>query len=120
MVSYENAPVGKNAWVGIYKDSQHPGNSDPSYAWQYTSAANGTLQFTISDAGSYFAVLFGDNGYTEISPRFPFVVGADRIKAMHDEQWEMNNTAIFNLAGQRVEKMNKGIYIYNDRKIIIK
>lgn len=120
MVSYENAPVGKNAWVGIYKDSQHPGNSDPSYAWQYTSAANGTLQFTISDAGSYFAVLFGDNGYTEISPRFPFVVGADRIKAMHDEQWKMNNTAIFNLAGQRVEKMNKGIYIYNDRKIIIK
>ena len=76
-VSYENAPVGKNAWVGIYKHSQHPGSNDPSYAWKYTSAANGTIQFTINDTGTYFAVLFGDEGYNEISPRFPFKVSAD-------------------------------------------
>ena len=81
-VSYENAPVGKNAWVGIYKDSQHPGSSDPSYAWQYTSAANGTLQFTINDAGSYFAVLFGDDGYNEISPRSPFTASADAAEGL--------------------------------------
>ena len=140
-VSYENAPVGKNAWVGIYKDNQHPGSSDPSYAWQYTSAASGTLQFTINDAGSYFAVLFCDDGYNEISPRYPFAVGADGMMRMENGTLDLGRmTSIFNLAGQRVahssilnhplgpsgrftleeSSIKRGIYIYNGKIIIMK
>ena len=73
-VTYQNAPVGTQAWVGIYAKDKQPGSANPSYAWQYTTDANGTLQFDIQDINDYYAVLFADNGYTEISPRTPFTV----------------------------------------------
>ena len=73
-VTYQNAPVGTQAWVGIYVKDKQPGSANPSYAWQYTTDANGTLQFDIQDINDYYAVLFADNGYTEISPRTPFTV----------------------------------------------
>ena len=73
-VHFDNAPVGKDAWVGIYAQGKRPGTSDVSYAYQYTPSASGTLTFTINDANEYFAVLFGDGGYNEVSSRVSFVV----------------------------------------------
>ncbi len=81
-ISYENAPVGNNAWIGIYTEGTQPGPQHPSYAWQYTQAASGTIHFTINDAGKYFAVLFGDNGYNEISMRVPFTVSNDAVGSL--------------------------------------
>ena len=73
-IAFQNAPVGTEAWVGIYVKGKRPGTEDVSYAYKYTEKANGTLSFTINDANEYFAVLFGDGGYNEISQRIPFVV----------------------------------------------
>ncbi|UKK51672.1 glycosyl hydrolase 115 family protein [Prevotella sp. E13-17] len=73
-INYQNAPVGTQAWIGIYLKGQQPGPGTPSYAWQYTTNNNGTIQFNIKDVNDYYAVLFADNGYTEISPRVTFSV----------------------------------------------
>jgi hypothetical protein len=73
-VSFDNAPVGTSAWVGIYAQGKRPGTNDTSYAYKYTEVASGKLSFTINDANEYFAVLFGDGGYNEISKRVSFVV----------------------------------------------
>ena len=73
-ISFHNAPVGNDAWVGIYVDGKRPGTSDLSYAYQYTPSADGVLTFTVNDANVYFAVLFGDGGYNEVSERVSFVV----------------------------------------------
>jgi len=73
-VHFENAPVDTDAWVGIYAQGKRPGTSDLSYAYQYTPSASGTLTFTINDANEYYAVLFGDGGYNEVSQRVSFVV----------------------------------------------
>ena len=73
-IKYENAPVGTKAWVGIYVQGQQPGPANPSYAWQYTTSSSGTLHFTVNDVNKYYAVLFDNDGYTEISPRIYFTV----------------------------------------------
>ena len=54
-----------------------------------------------------FKVLFGDADG----------VGATR---MNNEELIMNNSEIFNLAGQRLTKPVKGIYIVNGKKVIVK
>ncbi len=74
VIAYEHAPVGKNAWIGIYRKGEVPVLTR-SYKWQYTPAQSGTLTFNIDDTNEYFAVLFKDKGYTEISKRIPFYVG---------------------------------------------
>ena len=73
-LSFENAPVGTDAWVGIYEHSKKPSGGDLSYTYQYTKVAQGTLNFTINDIGEYYAVLFGTGGYDEVTERIDFVV----------------------------------------------
>ena len=73
-VNYKGAPVGKKAWVGIYKENKKPGTSDLSSKYAYTSGESGKLEFQISEPDVYFAALFKDDGYTEIAPRVYFVV----------------------------------------------
>ena len=74
-INYHFAPKGQNAWVGVYKKGQKPG-PDASIRWAYTSDANGTMSFTLPSTDEYFAVLFEDGGYTEITPRMPFLYGS--------------------------------------------
>ncbi|MBO7068580.1 MAG: metallophosphoesterase [Bacteroidaceae bacterium] len=73
-VSFKNAPVGTEAWIGIYQAGKTPGSSDKAYTYQYTEVKDGTLNFKISAAGEYFAVLFKDSGYGECSERILFFV----------------------------------------------
>ena len=73
-LSYTGSPVGTDAWVGIYREGHRPGTADQSVAYVYTDAENGTWNFAAPQPGVYFAVLFKDGGYTEISPRVYFVV----------------------------------------------
>ena len=56
--SYAGAPVGTDAWVGIYVYGKTPGTADLSYKYAYTDAASGTWRCTIDEPGAYFAVLF--------------------------------------------------------------
>lgn len=72
-LSYAGAPIGTDAWVGIYRDGHRPGSENQSVLYSYTSAASGNWEFTAPEPGVYFATLFKDGGYTEISPRISFV-----------------------------------------------
>lgn len=74
VVSFKDAPVGTDAWIGIYKRDKQPGANSPSYAYQYTKVKEGSLTFNVKDSGEYYAVLFQDGGYTECSSRVPFFV----------------------------------------------
>ena len=74
LATFSDVPVGTEAWLGIYKKGKTPGTSDLSETYQYTEVAAGTLSFSLSEAGEYFAVLFQDGGYTECSRRIPFFV----------------------------------------------
>lgn len=49
---------------------------------------------------------------------FEFSDTVDGIKAVETEKAESN--AIYNLAGQRVSKMQKGIYVVNGKKMLVK
>ncbi len=51
-----------------------------------------------------------------------FVLGdtATGINSIDNGQLTMGNEAIFNLAGQRVEKAQRGIYIKNGKKVVVK
>ena len=73
-ISYTGAPVGTEAWIGIYPRTKNPGSGSPSYKWAYTDAAEGKISFNLEDCQEYYAVLFKDSGYTEISERLPILV----------------------------------------------
>ena len=73
-IAFKNAPVGTEAWVGIYQAGKTPGTSDKAYTYQYTDVKDGSVNVKVSAAGEYFAVLFKDGGYTECSERVPFFV----------------------------------------------
>ena len=45
---------------------------------------------------------------------------ADGISSVENGQSTMENKAIFNIAGQRVAKAQKGIYIMNGKKVLVK
>lgn len=76
-VEYQYAPEGQNAWVGIYRKFDKPGSSTLSTKWAYTQGSSGKLTFTLTDSDEYYAVLFEDGGYKEITPRIPFFVGSE-------------------------------------------
>ncbi len=73
-VTFQDAPVGTSAWVGIYTRGTSPGAGSPSQAYQYTQAKDGKLTFKINESNEYYAVLFKDEGYSECSQRVPFFV----------------------------------------------
>lgn len=65
-VHYEGAPVGTDAWIGIYKSGDHK-HTKNSYKWAYTSGTSGDVTFDLGDWDAYYAVLFSDGGYNEIA-----------------------------------------------------
>ena len=72
--NFANAPVGTDAWVGIYEHGKTPGSATKSIAYQYTKVADGTLSFTVTAANEYYMVLFKDNGYDMATAQVPFLV----------------------------------------------
>lgn len=77
-ISYEFVPTGTKAWVGVYHQGQKPGTGAgtvESTVWGYTDGTSGEMTFKLTQPDEYFAVLFGDEGYTEISPRVSFYAG---------------------------------------------
>lgn len=74
-VHYQYAPEGQNAWIGIYRKGDTPNGGVLSYRWNYTPDQSGSMTFTINEVNEYYAVLFEDEGYIEITERIPFYVG---------------------------------------------
>lgn len=75
-VLYQYAPEDQNAWIGIYHKGKNPDVSGPSTRWEYTSGQSGKFTFTLDSPDEYYAVLFNDEGYSEISERIAFYVGS--------------------------------------------
>jgi predicted phosphodiesterase len=73
-ISFQDAPEGSDAWIGIYTKGTDPGANNPSKTWQYTKTRQGNLSFTLQQSGEYYAVLFRDSGYSECSSRIPILV----------------------------------------------
>lgn len=65
---------------------------------------------------AYLKVLKTYSGYSAVKG-FTLSDSADGIKAIETEK---NSEMVFNLAGQRVSKMQKGIYVVNGKKILVK
>ena len=86
-IDYKYTPEGQNAWIGIYRKGEEP-HSVLSYKWKYTPAQSGSMNFTIDETNEYYAVLFEDEGYTEISERIPFYVGPEPQISLEKSEFE--------------------------------
>lgn len=89
--TFKDAPVGTDAWVGIYAAGKTPGTADRSVAYQYTKVKDGSVSMSVSNAGEYFAVLFKDGGYSECSERIQFFV-TSRAFVPEDFQMKTDKT----------------------------
>ncbi len=63
---------------------------------------------------------FVNGGYYTIDGYQATVTGINNITIDENQQGKRTNNAIYNLAGQRVDKTYKGIVIQNGKKIVIK
>ncbi|MDR3704606.1 MAG: fibronectin type III domain-containing protein [Paludibacteraceae bacterium] len=76
-IQYLNGPGNTKDWVGIYKSGETPGGT-PSTTWAYvnsSSLSSGSLSFSLTAAGEYYATFCENDGYTEIANRVYFYVG---------------------------------------------
>ena len=78
-----------------------------------------------NDRGAEFDMLVANKAYLAVPENktgnvkdFSFNDVVDGIKSV--ETTETESKAIYNLAGQRVSKMQKGIYIVNGKKVLVK
>jgi hypothetical protein len=72
-LNWANTPGGAKDWIGIYKAGQVPGSVN-STLWRYLPGSSGSTSFSGLAAGDYFAVVFANDGYTEVTPRVSFSV----------------------------------------------
>ena len=72
-IEYTGAPVGTDAWIGLYKEVHNPG-PDPSQEYVYTSGADNSWDITVNTPGAYYVVLFRNGGYDTCTERVYFVV----------------------------------------------
>lgn len=70
-VSFKGAPVGTQAWIGLYPVGTNPGADKPSLSWKYTDVKDGKLTLSYDKAGEYYLVMLRDSGYSECSTRVP-------------------------------------------------
>ena len=93
----------KNDKVGLYKAAL---NKD-------ANGAEGTTHF-LNNANKAYLVVEGAN-----APMFSFNRG-EGTTSIEDVELTNDNVVIYDLTGRRVEKMEKGIYIVNGKKVVIK
>ena len=82
-------------------------------AWDINYPTN-NYQLTVENDGSTVTVTFNEET-KEVNATVEAATGISTAKIVN-----MNNAQIFNLAGQRVEKATKGIYIQNGKKYVVK
>lgn len=110
-VHYENAPVGTDAWVGIYKSGAHQ-QPKKSYKWAYTDGSSGDLTFELADYDAYFAVLFKDGNYDEIA-RSEYVLACNDYNAIQAAAFEMKTDKTEYEPGEPVKVIWKGAPAFN-------
>ena len=111
----------------MLQPSSEPMSGTDSYFYHLTFDENNPLGFYWGAEGgaawnfsgtnkAYLKVLKTYSGYSAVKG-FTLSDSADGIKAIETEK---NSEMVFNLAGQRVSKMQKGIYVVNGKKILVK
>lgn len=75
--SFLNATNQSGQWIGIYRETtQTPSSSSPSVTWKNVSGEAGTVTFTLTAPGVYYAAIFKDGGYDIIAKTDLFYVGS--------------------------------------------
>ena len=110
-IHFTNAPVGVNAWIGIYPFGKGPENS-ASYTYKYTEVANGSVTFNIGESNAYTAVLFKDGDVHNPYPdRLSFFVGREGSFSIDKTTYEEGEEITITYAGlPALEKDWFGIY----------
>jgi hypothetical protein len=115
-----NAPaeLKAGALVGTYEDIQAP---DGSYVLQ---SQNGKVGFYQVDASVATPWVRANRAYLTAPANpvkaFFFEDAVDGIRTMDNGQWTMDNAEIFNVAGQRMNKLQRGVNIVNGNKVLVK
>jgi hypothetical protein len=75
-VSFTDGPGIPKDWIGLYKQGETPGDNVLTSYLYFGGATSGSVTFKLPDLppGHYFAVMFTNDSYTEVSNRIPFTV----------------------------------------------
>jgi len=130
-----------SGWGTAYKDSYDSGDTDIKLTGVYTAAtiaasAGNTTNYVLQTptSGDYEGIQAFykvDADFTATANKCYLTVTAAGVKAFFldfsdtdainsVEAIQNDNTVIYNLAGQRVQKAQKGLYIVNGKKVVIK
>ncbi|MBO7068947.1 MAG: bacterial Ig-like domain-containing protein [Bacteroidaceae bacterium] len=93
--------------VGKYVLAKPEGEQVGFYQAESGTIAAGKAYLEVPDASGIKVFYFGGESATGIN-------------AIDNEQLTIDNAAIYNLSGQRVSKAQKGIYIINGKKVLVK
>jgi len=106
------------ALVGTYEDIQAP---DGSYVLQ---SQNGKVGFYQVEQATATPWVRANRAYLTAPANpvkaFFFEDAVDGIRTMDNGQWTMDNAEIFNVAGQRMNKLQRGVNIVNGKKVLVK
>ncbi len=95
VVDFTDGPGIPKDWIGIFKEGDDPG-LDVLTAYEYFGGAtSGSVTFKLPDLppGNYFAAMFTNDSYTEVSNRLPFVVAPPEVFPL--EQAHLAGNEIF-------------------------
>lgn len=91
-VRFSDGPGIPKDWIGIFREGETPGVDTLTAYLYFDGATSGSVTFQLPELapGNYFAVMFTDDSYTEVSNRVAFTVEAAEGKAnLEFEQVEL-------------------------------
>lgn len=95
-------------------------NGNNVYLWKNSTQYTPTMIIFNNGSSKTGDMGFVNGGYYTIDGYQATVTGINNITIDENQQGKRTNNAIYNLAGQRVDKTYKGIVIKNGKKIVIK
>jgi len=95
-------------------------NGNNVYLWKNSTQYTPTMIIFNNGSSKTGDMGFVNGGYYTIDGYQATVTGINNITIDENQQGKRTNNAIYNLAGQRVDKTYKGIVIKNGKKVVIK
>jgi len=111
------APEGSTGEYKFYALSLNSSNAAGSVGFYYRKGCSNGEDFTNGAHKAYLAVPVAQAAGVK---GFSFSEDTDGIRQIENGQSAIDNAAIYNLNGQRVNKAQKGIYIVNGKKVVVK
>lgn len=112
---YATAPTTETALSGTYVEKTIDGTTD--YVLGKNADAVGFYHWDSNTLAANRAYVAAETGYSVKGFAINWAGDADGIKAIENAN---NNDVIYNLAGQRVTKAVRGIYVKNGKKVVVK